>query len=395
MSRWTSYLQRASGLISRYTGDTPLAPVLKEYFRDNRQMGSTDRRHVSDLVYGYYRLGHAAPDLPVEERLMLTYFLTRRETSPLLEALKQEWVPLAGLGALEKLEALGAYGGITPLRIIDDIFPWRNHLSKGIEPLALATSHLQQPAFFIRLRPGQEDVVRGALERHGISFELEDTPGALRVPAGAPLQDILPADKAYVVQDLCSQQVRTLLPVALRGAGGAEPLVWDCCAASGGKSILIKDVLPGARLTVSDLRPSILHNLDKRFAVAGIRYERAFAADLTQALPALPEFDLVLADVPCSGSGTWSRTPEQLYFFQEEKIAGYALLQQAILRRVAPAVRPGGYLLLVTCSVFAEENEANVAFLTGEGLVLQTQQVFAGYHRGADTLFGALLQRPG
>jgi 16S rRNA (cytosine967-C5)-methyltransferase len=402
MSRWTSYLQKATELVETYRGDTPLAPVLKEYFRARKQMGSTDRRWVSELVYGYYRLGHAGRELPVGERLLLGYLLTHKEGSVLLEELKPSWAGLLGLQASAKLAALSQLDAVAPLSLAD-IFPWQNDLSQGIDPTALTLSHLQQPAFFIRLRPGRAGEVRDALRQKGVAFEETDNPDALRVPAGAALQEVLPADTAYVVQDLSSQRVGDLFGEALgaRLPGSPSyrpsPRVWDCCAASGGKSILLKDLFPDTRLTVSDLRPSILHNLEKRFAAARISYDRAFAADLTKPLPdTLPTtgFDLVLADVPCSGSGTWSRTPEQLYFFTTDKIAEYARLQRAILSRVAPAVRSGGYLLLVTCSVFAEENEYNVAFLTGLGFETLTQRVFTGYDRGADTLFGALLQKP-
>lgn len=406
MSRWTSYLQRATELVETYRGDTPLAPVLKEYFRARRQMGSTDRRWVSDLVYGYYRLGHAAPGLPLQERLLLAYWLTHREASPLLEALRPGWAPLAGWAPSQKLEALGddpdragSSDGVGGAVSLADIFPWQDNLSKGIDPAALTLSYLQQPAFFIRLRPGRDADVRQALRQKGIAYEETDSPDALRIPSGAALQDVFPADTAYVVQDLSSQRVGTLLGEALGRPDATRPAprVWDCCAASGGKSILLKDLYPDARLTVSDLRPSILHNLEKRFAAAGIRYEKAFTADLAKPLSDPPPgagFDLVLADVPCSGSGTWSRTPEQLYFFTAGKIAEYARLQRAILTNVAPLVRPGGSLLLVTCSVFAEENESNVAFLAGQGFDVHPQTLLTGYDRGADTLFGALLRKP-
>ncbi|TDX00587.1 RsmB/NOP family class I SAM-dependent RNA methyltransferase [Dinghuibacter silviterrae] len=395
MSRWTRYLERASHVIGTYQGDTPLAPVLKDYFRGERQMGSTDRRIVSDLVYSFYRLGWAVRELPLEERLLLAYWLTRTASSPLLAALRPEWDALVGLTPSEKVAVFDARAAPGPA-FPDGIFPWKDALSRGVDPPALALSHLQQPDFYIRVRPGRLDDVMAALKRNGIPFEVIDGPAgapALRLPAGASLQDLLPPDVDYVVQDLSSQRVGTLLSPVLAAPGGA-PRVWDCCAASGGKSIMVKDLYPRARLTVSDIRPSILHNLDRRFAAAGIRYEQALVADLSKPGADPGVFDLVLADVPCTGSGTWSRTPEQLYFFDPEKICEFARLQRAILRRVAPAVVPGGYLLLITCSVFAEENEGNVAFLLQEGLELCQQEVFKGYGQGADTLFGALLRKP-
>jgi 16S rRNA (cytosine967-C5)-methyltransferase len=377
MSRWTHYLERAGEILETYHGETPLPPVLKAFFREHRQMGATDRRYVSDLVYGYYRLGHANRDMEVPERLLLAYALTHPGPSPLLEALRAEKT--------------------VPDPKPESIFPWLDHLSEGIDPIKFSLSHLHQPDVYIRIRPGFGAEVRNALK--DIPFQ-EAGQEALRLPAGTALQDVLPTEKAYVVQDLSSQRTETLIRKAFEGQ--EAPRVWDCCAASGGKSILIKDILPAAKLTVSDIRESTLHNLEKRFAAAGLRYERAFVADLARpdgiadlvrVLPEAGEFDVILADVPCTGSGTWSRTPEQLYFFREEKITGYMRRQQAILRNVVQVLKPGGFFLFVTCSVFALENEHNVGFLTELGLETQEQQVFAGYDQRADTLFGALLRK--
>jgi 16S rRNA (cytosine967-C5)-methyltransferase len=399
MSRWTHYLQRAEELVTGYSGDIPLAPFLKDYFRERRQMGSTDRRYVSDLVYNFYRLGHAARSLSPGERLLLGHFLCRQSPSPLMDALKPEWASGMTSGLPEKIAGLPYSFSPT------DIFPWMDHLSDGIDPAAFADAHLQQPDVFIRIRPGYGPQVRETLLQKGIPFS-EASPNGLALAPHTALQDVLDVNKSYVVQDISSQRVGELLGEAFRALGKSDPSVWDCCAASGGKSILVKDLLPSARLTVSDIRASILLNLDKRFLEAGIRYERCFTADLSRPVQTAGagggaartpggygQFDLVMADVPCSGSGTWSRTPEQGYFFREEDIETYAKRQGNLLRHILPAVRPGGYLLFITCSVFREENENNVALLEALGCRLIHKEVFAGYTRRADTLFGALLQK--
>jgi len=399
MSRWTYYVQSASEVVAGYSGELPLAPVLREYFREHPKMGSTDRRYVSDLVYAYYRLGYAARGLSVVDRLLLGYFLCRSAPSPLVDALRPK----------EKIAGLPF-----PFSVAD-IFPWHHQLSEGIDPVLLAGSHLVQPDVFIRIRPGYDRMVREALRQKGVSFG-EISQDGLSLPHNTALQDILPLNKAYVVQDRSSQQVGSLIRLAMEemtvraataatdsatavadpatAAAAAAPAVWDCCAASGGKSILLKDILPSARLTVSDIRPSILQNLEKRFAEAGVRYERSFVADLSQPVKQAGPFDLIIADLPCSGSGTWSRTPEQLLHFQEPAIADYSRRQQAILRHIRQAVKPGGYLLLITCSVFREENESNVSFLETLGCTAVRTEIFSGYAHKADTLFGALMTVP-
>ena len=155
------------------------------------------------------------------------------------------------------------------------------------------------------------------------------------------------------------------------------------------------DINPRIELTVSDIRDSILVNLKNRFREAGIVRYKSFKADLTGKtdLP-LEAYDFVIADLPCSGSGTWSRTPEQLRFFKQEKIAYYSSLQKAILTRVAGTVKPGGRLVYITCSVFREENESVADFAVERlGLKLVERQLLKGYEMKADSLFVAVFQK--
>ncbi|MFN2440108.1 MAG: Fmu (Sun) domain-containing protein, partial [Chitinophagaceae bacterium] len=102
-------------------------------------------------------------------------------------------------------------------------------------------------------------------------------------------------------------------------------------------------------------------------------------------------FDLIICDAPCTGSGTWSRTPEQLYFFKEEKIEYYAGLQKKIAVNAIKALKKGGHLLYITCSVFKKENENIVEYLQqNTSLQLKSMRYFKGYDKQADTLFTAL-----
>ena len=171
--------------------------------------------------------------------------------------------------------------------------------------------------------------------------------------------------------------------------------VWDCCAASGGKSMLLYDVLHGhVHLHVSDVRANILNNLRTRFKEAGIKKYKAFTADLLQedALKMHDKFDLIICDAPCSGSGTWARTPEQLAFFTVEKIAEYAAMQLKIATAAFKHLDDKGLFFYITCSVFKKENEDVVQQLQ-EKFNLQVLQMeyLEGYERKADTMFVAVL----
>ncbi|HEX2533926.1 MAG TPA: Fmu (Sun) domain protein, partial [Chitinophagaceae bacterium] len=139
------------------------------------------------------------------------------------------------------------------------------------------------------------------------------------------------------------------------------------------------------------IRESILHNLKQRFREAGVTRYNTRVLDVAGGRRPRGYFDIILCDAPCTGSGTWGRTPEQLYFFTEDRIAHYVQLQRRIAREASRALKRGGYFLYITCSVFQEENESVVAYLQeGTELKLVSQQYHSGYTQKADTLFSAL-----
>ena len=101
-----------------------------------------------------------------------------------------------------------------------------------------------------------------------------------------------------------------------------------------------------------------------------------------------------LIAAPCSGSGTWSRTPEQLYYFSKDKISEYASLQKKIVANVISNIEENGYLLYITCSIFKKENEEIVAMIEKEyGLQLVKSELLKGYSMKADSMFGALFKK--
>jgi 16S rRNA (cytosine967-C5)-methyltransferase len=303
----------------------------------------------------------------------------------LLDAQNKEWNAMAAAGAHDKLKKLDAHESIS------EIFPWNNELSIEIDVALFNQSMLVQPDVYLRLRPGKEEVVTNALQAAGISYK-QISEKCVAISNSAKADAAVQLDMDAVVQDLNSQRVLDLL----RDLHGLlkKFSAWDCCAASGGKSLLLLDQFPGVQLTVSDVRESILYNLRKRFERAGIRKYKFFTADAaTEAPKKGGPFDLIICDAPCSGSGTWSRTPEQLHFFKTEKIDAYAALQKSLLSNVRRYLKPGGLLLYSTCSVFRKENEAVVNETSDlPSLRLLKSAYFKGYHQRADTLFAALFQ---
>jgi 16S rRNA (cytosine967-C5)-methyltransferase len=385
--RFDNQLRHATRIIETYLGDQPLHAWLKEFFRANRQMGARDRRQLSDLVYSFYRLGHSLRGLPVPDRLLAALFICIDKSNEMLQYFHPGWNEKIALPISEKIsffqtQPIGANFNLT------DIFPWKNELSEDVDHKAFCLSFLRQPDLFIRIRPGHEQAVRGKVAGIGEFIP----PSTIRLPNGFDVADLFTPDQEIVIQDYSSQQVAEFLTLPR-----PPEFFWDAFAASGGKSILARDLYSDLHITASDIRASILKNLRTRFTTAGILRYMTFIADLSVQPPpaAAAGADLILADVPCTGSGTWSRTPESLYFFDPAAIGKYRDRQRAILRHIAPQLAPDATLVYCTCSVFKKENEGMTEWIhAGFDLQPDLRRTLTGYDMHADTLYAARFRRP-
>jgi 16S rRNA (cytosine967-C5)-methyltransferase len=134
--------------------------------------------------------------------------------------------------------------------------------------------------------------------------------------------------------------------------------IWDACAAPGGKTGILARRHPAAELLATDLSPKRLQPMRRRFAVElPDREIRALQADATRLPTSEGNFDLILCDVPCSGTGTLARNPEIRHRLQPSEFERQAARQREILSATLARLRPGGRLLYSTCSLEPEENE--------------------------------------
>lgn len=385
------YLNYAIALLENYKAGEPFHLYLKKYFSLNKKHGSKDRRQIASLCYNYFRLGlGVSSTIAVPEKLLLATFLLERNTSALLEQLKPEWNKTIEWDLERKIKSVK--NSFNPRKI----FPFREELSQQINFDQFNLSFLKQPKLFIRIRPGKENSVFDKLKNANISFEKIGR-NCLAFSNATKITEILGVDKDAVIQDYNSQKTGDFLKEEIKLTVHGFS-VWDCCAASGGKSILVYDLLKNIELTVSDTRKNILQNLGLRFQKAGIKDYTSFTADLSDSssLNSIKTpFDVIIADVPCSGSGTWARTPEQLLFFNKDEISKYAELQQKIVLNAVKYLKDGGYFLYITCSVFVKENEENVNFIQQKtDFKLIKAEYLRGYEMQADTLFAALFKKP-
>lgn len=390
-NRVYSYFTTALQLIQNYQGNLPLHHYLKQYFSIHKKHGSKDRKFITHLCYCYYRLGKACLERMEEERLKISFFLCNASAGEWEALFNKNWIVNWSSNFADHI---GFIKTIYPSFNIRDVFPFVHFLSDQVDQDSFAAAHFIQPDLFIRARPHRLASVLNGLDTNQITYQLEGI-NCLRLPNTTAIDKYIALNKDAVIQDYSSQRIGEFFKIIQQGNDDKRVEIWDCCAASGGKSILAYDNFLNVDLTVSDIRASILDNLKKRLQQAKIKSYRTFVADVTssQNLIHQKRFDLIICDAPCSGSGTWSRTPENMYFFKEERIAYYSELQKKIVNSVIPAVKKGGYFLYITCSVYKQENEDIRDYILHQfNLALVKEELFKGYCIKADSMYAVLFK---
>ena len=258
-------------------------------------------------------------------------------------------------------------------------------LGADVSPVLMALR--QRAPVFLRVNLARMDRPRAeaALLAAGIatrphplaSSALEVVDGARKIQTSAPYLDGL-----VELQDASSQAVVEALPLR----DGMRVL--DLCAGGGGKTLAMA---ARARLTLyaHDADPRRMRDLTPRATRAGVK------VTLTDMPEKTGPYDLILADVPCSGSGSWRRDPEGKWRLTPARLAELVSLQAQILDRAARMVLPGGWIGHATCSLLSAENGDQVtAFLTRHpGWTATLTRSFTPL-QGGDGFFLSLLQAP-
>lgn len=375
--------QAAIEILDRILAGGPAEQALTHWARASRFAGSKDRAAVRDLVFDAIRckrsfahLGGAATGrgiilggLRAAGLDPATIFTgTGHAPAPLSEA-EAHHRPIPMIDAV----ALDCPDWLLP------------HLKVALGPqVAPVLQALRQRApVFLRVnttRITRDDAI-AELQREGLgtrphslaptALEVTTNPRAIRTSRAYQ-------DGLVELQDAASQAMIAALP-DLKDAH-----VLDYCAGGGGKSLAL--AAEGAQVTAHDAAPDRMRDLPRRAA-------RARACIATSGTPK-GLFDLVLTDVPCSGSGTWRRSPEAKWMLTEDRLRALTDLQARILREAACHVAPGGWLAYVTCSLLDEENRAQVdAFLTaGPDFCLHNELRLTPMD-GGDGFYLALMQR--
>jgi 16S rRNA (cytosine967-C5)-methyltransferase len=360
----------------------PADAIAREYLRDRKYIGSTDRRFISGHTFHTLRilaLAEAfARDHNIADPTLAAYELDLNsdwvKTQPLhVQVNTQEWL----------LEA-------TRKRWPDDAHEvWRAMMSPA--PVGLR----------VNLRRATREQVLQQLLSEGV----DASPGPLS-PACINvneriniLQHPLFLDGFIEIQDEGSQLIGL--------ACGVRPgmRVLDACAGAGGKTLHLADLMNNQGAIVSrDIEWNRLKEIPKRAHRAGVTIIQTQQVDRKpEAGNRKPEtgnrrvesigFDVVLVDAPCSGMGTVRRSPMVKWRLTPEQLERHAKKQLKLLQQAAKEVKPGGTLVYATCSILPQENE-DVVGSSAHSLDSHavSQQQLDPLHSHTDGLFFASIQ---
>lgn len=330
----------------------PADRVLLRFFKNRRELGSRDRRFLSECFFSWFRwLGWTRPlNLKPLEAAALSWLLDRTDLHVALQAdAKPGWLPLGGKTLNEKQAALADWFPGSRFPKTDLVFPeFGKSVSfpPGGEDLFYETLQ-QRPPTWLRLR---SESFKQALTDAGISFkEHGRISGSVSIDAGTSL-GALGLGGQFEVQDIASQAV------AMIAAPESGSDWWDACAGAGGKAVQLADLIgPSGKVFATDVRPEALHECKKRAHTDGISMIRTQLHDLARDKPFTKEWDGVLVDAPCSGWGTWSRNPDARWRSDPRDPAQKRNLQLKMLNNAAQCVKSGGVLVYAVCTFTREE----------------------------------------
>ena len=224
------------------------------------------------------------------------------------------------------------------------------------------TAKLSADTLFKKLKDSGVSVERGGYSKRALL--ISDYDAIRRLPG------FLSGE--FSVQDESSMASCDALAEALLKSGKDAPLVWDVCAAPGGKTTAVAESLPKARVISMDLTEEKLEKIRENQERLELKKQiTVMAHDATTPFLKLMDFgrpDAVICDLPCSGLGVMGHKNDIKYRVTGEDIKSLQTLQREILDNAAPCVAPGGYLMYSTCTITPEENGENAEwFLRSHG----------------------------
>jgi 16S rRNA (cytosine967-C5)-methyltransferase len=334
--RWQSRLDSAIGEVA--TGKNSIAKLDPEV-----------RIALRLAVFQLRFLERIPESAAVNESVELVKRARKRSAAPFVNAVLRKIARAAGPNAPAKFESA------------HDLADWFSHpewlveswlKQFGIENTRCICEYNQAaPQTSLRLNADKVHLGVAVAELAGEGIEVESgalLASALRVTSGDVTRTPAFREGRIAIQDEASQLIAALV--------GSGSRILDCCAAPGGKTSAIALRNPKAEIIAAELHPQRAQMMRKFISAPNVKIITADAVNL----PLSGTFDRVLADVPCSGTGTLARNPEIKWKLKPADIDDLHGRQVAILSAALDRVSPNGRLIYSTCSLEEKENRGVV-----------------------------------
>lgn len=367
----------------------PMDLLIGDYMRGRRYIGSKDRRYIAESLYdivrhtariGWVLRQAGAQDTPRAH--VLAWLVVYQDTDDKrLQSLfdSSQYAPESltpqELGFIKKLRSINVADMPESVQVeCPQAYEDQLRALFGNDFAAEMEAMLQPATLDLRanifLKSREE--VQQSLQQDGVETTLTPySPWGLRCTDKAYLAKTKAFHKGWLaIQDEGSQMIAVLCDPQ----PGMQVL--DFCAGGGGKTLALASAMQRkGRIVAMDTDAG-------RLEKGRDRYKKAQLADIIEVRPLddknrkwlrrqKEKFDVVLCDVPCSGTGTWRRNPDMRWRNYGPPFEELLQVQQEILQRASAAVKPGGRLVYATCSLLREENEAQVEAFLKENTIFE------------------------
>lgn len=353
----------------------PLDLYISHYFRANKALGSKDRQHILENVYGMTRwlslLDHLVEGQPSWEKRYQVY---------------QTFQPDQFL-----------YVNSIPLNVRvsfpDELFQLLVKQYGEEKAVKLCQTCNTQAPITIRTNPLKisRDVLLDRLAQRFDVAPCEHSDLGILFKKREPLSS-LPEFKEgfFEIQDEASQLAASLMDVQ------PGQHVLDYCAGAGGKTLAFAYKLQNqGQIYLHDIRSFILTKARERLKRAGIQNAQYLPPDHAHLSKLKKKMDWVLVDAPCSGTGTLRRNPDQKWKFTQETLTRLVGQQRMIFEKGLSYLKPGGKIVYATCSLLKDENEKQVEHFLATYPLKLVREPFVSLptYGGMDGFFAVVMQR--
>ena len=329
----------------------PVDEFLRRQYREHKELGSRDRRLISNTVFSWFRWKGWTDNLALAAYLDLT------ERQAALDSMLEESglvssrvIPSGLLDVPGKAERLREWLNLEDAPSTTALFPE----DMPDIPEEDLVSFQSRPPVWIRARRRFQNRVETGLKAKGIPAQPHP-----HIPLAYRIDD-LPAFNRFRPQNLGRFEIQDIASQAVGAVCDPQPRQkwWDACCGGGGKTLLLNELMQyEGHILATDNRRRAIDSFRRRDRKGNLNGVEMHVMDVSKENLADQRFDGVLVDAPCAGIGTWGRNPDARWRFDAKLYRHGVERQKAILGAVCSAVAGGGKLVYSVCSLGTEETD--------------------------------------